>query len=59
MNIPLGQWSGSDATKQLEQTIIKLQEENRARERWMLWLTMIAAIAAVIAAAPVVQVWLG
>jgi hypothetical protein len=27
MNIPLGQWSGSDATKALEQTIVRIGGE--------------------------------
>jgi hypothetical protein len=58
MNIPLGEWSGSNATKELERTIERIQKENAAQSRLMLALTGIAAVAAVIAAAPVVVAWL-
>jgi hypothetical protein len=58
MNIPLGEWSGSNATKNLERTIERIQKENAAQSRLMLALTAIAAVAAVIAAAPVAMAWL-
>jgi len=58
MNIPLDEWSGSKATKELEATIERIQRENAAQAKWMLVLTGIAAVAAVIAAAPVVVSWL-
>ena len=57
MNIPLGQWSGSDATKKLEATVERIQKENAGANRLMLILTAIAAVAAVIAAWPVVKPW--
>jgi hypothetical protein len=55
--IPLGQWSGSDATKQLEETIKRIQLENSEQQRriqlenskqqeTMLWWTVISAVCA-------------
>ena len=58
VNIPLDEWSGSKATKELEHTIERIQKENASQSRLMLVLTGIAAVAAVIAAAPVVMGWL-
>jgi hypothetical protein len=58
MNIPLDEWSGSKATKELEKTILRVQEENARPQRWMLILTAVAAVGAVIAAWPVVKEWL-
>jgi hypothetical protein len=43
-NIPLGQWSGSDATKQLEETIKRAQLENAKQQATMLKLTIATAI---------------
>jgi len=58
MNIPLDEWSGSKATKELEQTIERIQRKNAWPQRWMLLFSAVAAIAAVIAAFPVVKEWL-
>ena len=43
-NIPLGQWSGSDATKQLEETIKRLQLENSKQQATMLNWTKLAVV---------------
>lgn len=59
MNIPLDEWSGSKATKELEATIKRIQDENAGQSRVMLVLTFIAAVAAIIAAGPVIQSWFG
>jgi hypothetical protein len=56
--IPLDEWSGSKATKELEATIVRLQRENARQSMVMLILTAIAAVAAIIAAVPVVKDWL-
>jgi hypothetical protein len=58
MNIPIGEFSGSNATNELRRTIERIQAENARQSRWMLALTAIAAIAALIAAWPVVKDWL-
>ncbi len=58
MNIPLGEWSGSDATERLRKSIEQSQRSN-TRFTWaMLILAAIAAIAGIIAAIPVIQAWL-
>jgi hypothetical protein len=58
MNIPLDEWSGSKATKELQTSIERIQQSN-SRLGWsMLVLAAIAAIAGVIAAIPVVQAWI-
>jgi hypothetical protein len=41
--IPLGQWSGSDATKQLEETIKSAQLANPKQQTTMLRLTIATA----------------
>jgi hypothetical protein len=58
VNIPLDEWSGSKATKELQSTIERIERENTRQQKVMLWLTAIAAVAAVIAALPVIQGWL-
>ena len=58
MNIPLDEWSGSKATKQLEATVERIQKENAGQTKVMLVLTFIAAVAAIIAAVPVVVTWM-
>ena len=40
-NIPLGQWSGSDATNQLHETIKKANAENAKANRTLLRLTWV------------------
>ncbi len=39
MNIPIGQWSGSDATKELQVTLLHVAEENSKQTRQMVRLT--------------------
>jgi hypothetical protein len=58
VNIPIGEWSGANATVRLEKTIERIEKENVARERWMLVLTAVGAVAAIVAAMPVVWGWL-
>jgi hypothetical protein len=58
MNIPLDEWSGADATRELQRAIERIEKENGRQSRLMLGLTAIAAVAAIIAAVPVVQAWL-
>jgi hypothetical protein len=58
VNIPLDEWSGSKATKELQAAIERIERDNARQTNRMLWLTAIAAVAAVIAAVPVVQGWL-
>jgi hypothetical protein len=43
MNIPLDQWNGSNATKQLEETIKRAQLENSKQQGTMLKLTIATA----------------
>jgi hypothetical protein len=52
--IPLGQWSGSDATNALRETILQLNAaaESQTREmvrmtRWIMWLTVVMAVGVV------------
>jgi hypothetical protein len=49
--IPLGQWSGSDATNALRDTIVRLNTaaDIQTREmirmtRWIMWLTIVMAV---------------
>ena len=44
MNIPVGQWSGSDATRELTQNIISLNEAANRQNRSMITLTWAIAI---------------
>jgi hypothetical protein len=48
-NTPLGQWSGSDATKQLEETIKRAQLENAKQQGTMLKWTITSALCALVA----------
>jgi len=58
MNIPLDEWSGSKATKELQASVERIQQSN-SRLGWsMLILAAIAAVAGVIAAVPVIHGWL-
>ena len=45
-NTPLGQWSGSDATKQLEEAIKRIQLENSKQQATMLRWTIASALCA-------------
>lgn len=58
MNIPLDEWSGSKATKELQAAVERIEKQNTARERWMLFLAAVAAIGGMIAAWPVVKDWI-
>ena len=58
VNIPLNEWSGSKATKELQDAIERIEMRNVWPQRWMLFLTGVAAIGAVIAAWPVVKEWM-
>lgn len=42
--IPLGQWSGSDATKELTETLKKFNESSGKQTRQMVILTWVIAI---------------
>ena len=57
MGIPLDEWSGAKATKELEATIRRINREGRWPMRLSLVLSTIAAIAALVAAWPVVAGW--
>jgi hypothetical protein len=47
--IPLGQWSGSDATKGLEETIKRIQMENSKQQTTMLRWTQACGVFAFLA----------
>jgi hypothetical protein len=56
--IPMGQWSGSDATDQLRAVIEEHQQATERQTRWMICLTWVMTILTVVTAAPiVVQIW--
>jgi hypothetical protein len=56
VNIPLKEWNGSEAvTEALE----RIQRENARSARLTLALAIVGTIAAIVAAVPVVQRWLG
>ena len=59
MNIPLDEWSGSKATKEIQKTIERQHRDNTRAQRCMLIFALNAAVAAVIAAWPVVKGWIG
>lgn len=59
MNIPLGQWSGSDATKALHDTVKDYQEQSSKQTVTMIRLTyLIAALTFVMLCGLVVQIYL-
>ena len=59
MNIPLGQWSGSDATRELTQNIISLNEAANRQNRSMFRLTWAIAIMTLVMLVGVaVQIWI-
>ena len=47
-NIPLSEWSGSGATKQLEETLKKFNEETSKQTRQLLILTWVMTILTVL-----------
>ena len=59
MNIPLGQWSGCDATRELTQNIISLNEAANRQNRSMIRLTWAIAIMTLVMLVGVaVQIWM-
>jgi hypothetical protein len=57
--IPLGEWSGSNATRELESTIREFNASAERQTRQMLRLTwVIAALTAVMTVGVVVQIYL-
>ena len=59
MNIPLGQWSGSDATRELTQNIISLNEAANRQNRSMIRLTWAIAIMTLeMLVGVAVQIWI-
>ena len=54
-NIPLNEWNGS---KDVSDALERFQKQNARQQKWMLVLTAIAAVGAVIAAWPVVKEWI-
>lgn len=56
--VPLDIWNGSKETKDLHETILRIERSNARQTKAMIWMTAIAAVAAVVAAIPVVQGWL-
>ncbi len=47
-NMPLGAWSGSDATERLKETIIDLDRSSRRQGTIMIWLTVVLVILTVV-----------
>ena len=57
--IPIGEWSGSDATDRLRAVIERQHEQTARQTKVMVWLTVaMFFLALVTTAATVVQVWL-
>jgi hypothetical protein len=57
--IPLSEWSGSGATKDLEQTVRRLAEQSARQSRQMLYLTWaIAVLTLVMTVGVAVQIFL-
>jgi hypothetical protein len=52
MNIPLNEWSGS---KDVKETLERIQKDNAGTQRWMVLLTFIARFGTVIVAVPVAR----
>ena len=44
MGIPMGEWSGSDAVKELQRTIEKFNERTSKQTRWLLILTVVLTV---------------
>ena len=44
VNIPLGQWSGSDATDRLRETIVDLNGKTDRQTKVLIWLTIVLVI---------------
>ena len=59
MNTPLGQWSGSDATRELTATIVELSNASDRQNRTMVRLTWAISIMTFVMVIGVgVQIWL-
>ena len=57
--IPIGQWSGSDATRELTQTIINLNKSTERQTRTVVRLTWAIAIMTLVMTVGVgVQIWI-
>lgn len=46
--IPIGDWSGANATENLRQTIIELDHTSRRQGTIMIWLTVVLVILTVV-----------
>jgi hypothetical protein len=55
MNIPLDEWSGAKATKELHETVKKIERANIRLQRWMLLVTILTLIVGIIALWPIVK----
>ncbi len=44
MGTPIGEWSGSGATKELQKTIEKFNESTSKQTRWLLRLTVVLTV---------------
>lgn len=44
MGISIGEYSGSDATNRLRETIIDLDKSTKRQTTWMIWLTLAIAL---------------
>jgi hypothetical protein len=59
MGIPLGEWSGSNATRELNETIKKFNEATGGQTRRLLFLTwVIAILTALMLIGLGIQIWL-
>jgi hypothetical protein len=64
VGIPIGEWSGGDATRQLEETIKRIEKENADQQARMLRWSIAAALLAggallVSVASLLVSIWVG
>jgi hypothetical protein len=48
MNIPLDQWSGADATKEMHATLIKQHQETKRQGRKVIFLTVLILVVALL-----------
>ena len=59
LNIPLGQWNGSDATRELTETVVKLSEASERQTKTMVRLTWaIAVMTLVMTLGVATQIWI-
>lgn len=57
MGIPLGQWSGSDATERLRETVEKNSTETSRQNRWLLWMTGAILLLTVVVTVLTAMMW--